>query len=378
MTRRKRSRRPEKPRPDYPLSAHPSGQWCKRIHSKLYYFGPWDDPEGALIEYERRRPLIVGERLDSQGVTVKQLINRMLHTKKLLVEAGELRQRTWDDYRDVGKRLKTHFGASRPIATLSPQDFENLRKSCPASWSATTMNNFIIRTKAFLNYAYEHELVNTPIRTGVAFKRASQKKVRIQRAQRPAKFFDADEIKTLLDNASRHMKAMILCGVNLGYGNADCSRLTKSMISDGWVVEPREKTGVLRMGKLWPETEQAIADVLRYRPAAPSHLEDHVFITRTGNTYWNDGGHDAIATQFYRLTQKCNLRRTGTGFYALRHVTQTIGDQLGDHLAVMVLMGHIDSSISDKYREHFDRHRVEKVCDHIRSWYLEKQKKEKR
>ena len=32
--------RPRKPYPDFPLSWHPSGYWCKRIRGKLHYFGP--------------------------------------------------------------------------------------------------------------------------------------------------------------------------------------------------------------------------------------------------------------------------------------------------------------------------------------------------
>ena len=45
--------KPAKPSPDFPLTPHPAGVWCKKIRGKLYYFGKWDDPEGALIHYKR-------------------------------------------------------------------------------------------------------------------------------------------------------------------------------------------------------------------------------------------------------------------------------------------------------------------------------------
>jgi hypothetical protein len=41
--------KPSKPRPDFPLTAHPAGYWCKKIRGKVHAFGPWDDPDGALV-----------------------------------------------------------------------------------------------------------------------------------------------------------------------------------------------------------------------------------------------------------------------------------------------------------------------------------------
>lgn len=33
--------KPRKPYPEFPLTPHPSGRWCKN------YFGPWADPNRA-------------------------------------------------------------------------------------------------------------------------------------------------------------------------------------------------------------------------------------------------------------------------------------------------------------------------------------------
>jgi hypothetical protein len=43
--------KPAKPYPDFPLTAHPAGYWCKQILGKIHYFGPWDDPDGAFAKY---------------------------------------------------------------------------------------------------------------------------------------------------------------------------------------------------------------------------------------------------------------------------------------------------------------------------------------
>jgi hypothetical protein len=42
-----------KPYPAFPLTRHPSGQFCKKIRGKLFYFGSVADSEAALERYHR-------------------------------------------------------------------------------------------------------------------------------------------------------------------------------------------------------------------------------------------------------------------------------------------------------------------------------------
>ena len=173
--------------------------------------------------------------------------------------------------------------------------------------------------------------------------------------------------------ANPYMEAMILCGINLGFGNTDCSLLEKREIDfkSDWYALRRTKTGVLRMGQLWPETVKALRWVAEHpRSKCTAELRGRMFVTKYGNEYCPDGGTDAIAREFLKLKEACGITRKNAGFYALRHVTQTIGEQSGDPLAVKILMGHVDSSISETYRDHFDPDRVKIVCNCIRDWYL--------
>ena len=48
---RRRRQKPKKPRPDFPLYPHPSGQWACKVGRQTKYFGPWNDPEGAERAY---------------------------------------------------------------------------------------------------------------------------------------------------------------------------------------------------------------------------------------------------------------------------------------------------------------------------------------
>jgi hypothetical protein len=51
--------KPPKPHPDYPLYAHASGKWAKKIRGRVHYFGTRDDPQRALEEYLAVKDVLV-------------------------------------------------------------------------------------------------------------------------------------------------------------------------------------------------------------------------------------------------------------------------------------------------------------------------------
>jgi hypothetical protein len=103
-TRSAKPNKPNKPYPEFPLYAHAAGVWAKKIRGKVHYFGPWNDPDGALKNYlAQKEDLHAGKkpREDTEGLTVKGLANHFLNHKKALLDARELSQRTWDDYKMI-------------------------------------------------------------------------------------------------------------------------------------------------------------------------------------------------------------------------------------------------------------------------------------
>src|SRR5215831_3869110 len=118
--------KPAKPYPDFPLFPHDAGVWAKKIRGKLHYFGPWNDPDGALKKYlEQKDALHAGRkpREAAEGLTVKQLCNQFLNAKQALVDSGELLSRTWTDYKATTNLLVARFGKSRLVEDLGPDDF---------------------------------------------------------------------------------------------------------------------------------------------------------------------------------------------------------------------------------------------------------------
>jgi hypothetical protein len=95
--------KPRKPYPSFPLTAHNNGQWCKKIRSKVHFFGVWADPQAALDNYLRvAADLHAGRKpressLVGPGVTVKDVANHYLAYQARRVEEGEIIPRWLDD-----------------------------------------------------------------------------------------------------------------------------------------------------------------------------------------------------------------------------------------------------------------------------------------
>ena len=120
----KKVSKPDKPQ-DCPLFAHNNGQWCKKVRGRLRYFGPWSDLNAALQEYYRQKPYLEAGRLppppgDDLGPTLKDVANKWLDFQSKRVDAGDLRPRTWTEYKaGAGAAIQT-LGSHMPVETIKP------------------------------------------------------------------------------------------------------------------------------------------------------------------------------------------------------------------------------------------------------------------
>jgi integrase len=365
--------KPAKPYPQFPLTAHPAGYWCKKIRGKLYYFGPWDDPEGALNKYlEQRDDLHAGRkpRENVGALTVKEMANDFLNAKKSLVDVGELSPRTWVEYKAMAGELVSHTGKARLVADLAPDDFAGLRNKLARKWGPHRLRKAVQYIRSMLKHAYDSGLIDRPVRLGPGFKRPTMKTLRLHRAKQGAMLFSAEEIHKLLDAAAPAMRTMILLGVNCGFGNNDCGMLPLSALDldGGWVNFPRPKTGIHRRCPLWPETIAAIRDALAHRPEPknPAHAE-LVFITKYGKPWATDNDPAVITKEMRKLLNAVGINGH-RNFYCLRHTHRTVGDESRDQVACDAIMGHADPSMAAQYRERISDERLKAVTDHIHGW----------
>jgi integrase len=367
--------KPAKPYPDFPLFPHATKRWAKKIRGKLHYFGPWSDPDGALAKYlEQKDALHAGRkpREDSERVTIKELVNQFLNAKAASRDAGELTRRSWQDYKDACDLIVSHFGKGRRVDDVDPQDFAELRKKMATRWGPATLGNVINRMRVAFKFAHDNGLIERPVRYGQNFKRPSRKTLRIDKARKGPKLFTAKEIWCLLDAAGTQLKAMILLGVNCGFGNADCGALPESAVNlETSIIDfPRPKTGVPRRCALWPETVEAIRETLARRPAPKD--EGHaglVFITKYGLPWAKDTTDQTLAKEFGKLLNALHINgRTGLGFHTLRHVFRTVGDEAKDQPACDYIMGHESPHMSSVYRETISDARLKAVADHVHAW----------
>src|SRR5262245_7879779 len=134
--------KPSKPDPEFPLFPHATKRWAKKIRGQMHYFGPWDDPDGALAKYlEQKDALHAGRkpREATGGTTVKEVANHFLNIKQALVDNGELSPRTWADYKEVCDLVVAQLGKSRLVADVGSDDFAPLRTRMAKRWGAHRM-----------------------------------------------------------------------------------------------------------------------------------------------------------------------------------------------------------------------------------------------
>jgi integrase len=378
--------KPAKPYGDFPLFPHATGRWAKKIRGKMHYFGKWEDPDGALQRYldqkddlhAGRTPRATGE----EGFPVRDLCNRFLTSKRHQLDTRELSPRTFADYYQTCEIIVDKFGATRLVTDLRPEDFESLRVGLPSTWGPRRRGKTIQMIRSVFRYAVDEDLIDKVVKFGKQFRPPSKKTIRLHRAKNGKRMFEAAELRKILEAAALQLRAMVLLGVNCGYGNTDVATLPQSALDleAGWVDFPRPKTAIPRRCPVWPETVAALKEAIANRPAPKDAADvELVFTTKYGRAWVKvvqtegpDGKikvtcNDAVSKEMAKLLKKLDINGHRS-FYALRHTLETIGGEAWDQVALNAIMGHADPSVAADYRERISDERLKAVTEHVRQW----------
>jgi integrase len=336
----------------FPLTLHTTGQYCKKIKGKIYYFG--SDKKKALTRYLEEAAYLhlgKGTRPKSAGdsISIKILCNLYLDHQESRISIGEVKHRHVYDQTLILRGFVKFIGPNQLVSAVSTIDLQDYRKKLiKEAKTPNTINNHISTTKALYNWALENEIVDSiPNLKAI-------KKIATDKNDKPT--FTMPQIQELLKSASTQMKAMIWLGLNCGFGCTDCAQLKwKNLdLQNSRVDYPRRKTGIDRNLPLWPETVQALKETPK--------KGELVFYTRKGNPWVrairsvdNNGTEkhvkdDAISKEFSKIIRKAGIpTQKGVGFYTLRRTAATWTAKSGDPFAVQKLLGHADLKMATTY-----------------------------
>jgi integrase len=286
-TPRQAAVKPEKPYPGFPLFPHSNGLWSKKVRGKLHYFGHGaiQTPRFSVGSTSETIswPAASRERKAIPRVTLADLINRYLTAKRDAVTTGEIVPTTFANIHGSMAAMIEHFGRDRVVSDLHPEDFAEYRAKLAAGYAPSTLGVEIGRVRALLNWGFASRVLEKPILTGPDFKALPEKAVRRLKATNGgngSKMFEREEVLRLIDQTKVPLKAMVLLGINCGFGNNDCATLTQSAVDldGGWINHPRPKTGAERRCPLWPETLQSLREAIAARPEPqdPRHAESRL------------------------------------------------------------------------------------------------------
>ena len=379
-TRNLKRVKPDKPRPDWPLTPSPNGHWVKKIRGKVYNFGRWENADEALKRYLEEKDFIYAygcRPVDDGGIRLDQAVKLFLDRQKLRRD-GELGKplsiRHFEDQKQTCLSILKTFSKSRSVTTLRPKDFEKLylvisKTKAGTKAAPSSIKRSIANVKTLFNWLAKENHIPHRLNFGADFVPPISQTAQDE-LEGTGETFEPSEVWQLIDAAPTNAKAMIWLALNAGCNNADCANLTikaidlkaKTLTWKRWKVRNKQSAKV-RVLPLWPETVKALRTALRERtePKSDSH-KDLFFVTNRGQQW----GQWALTQEISKLKTKLKIDRPGVGFNSFRKVIETFGGT--DQAAIDWIMGHIDATIAKHYRTGIPEDRIEAVLNNVWSW----------
>ncbi|KPJ69677.1 hypothetical protein AMJ44_02935 [candidate division WOR-1 bacterium DG_54_3] len=149
----------------FPLTFHPTGQYCKKIKGKIYYFG--SNKKEALQRYLDQATYLHGcqnnlrQKPKGNNMTLKQVCDIYLKYQYSKLQANDLTARHHNDQIDSLNKLMAFIGQNRRIKSISTLDLQNYKRKLQKSYgSVYRMNLHISIMKTMFHWARKNEILN--------------------------------------------------------------------------------------------------------------------------------------------------------------------------------------------------------------------------
>jgi len=358
----------------FPLTLHPTGQYCKKIKGKIRYFGT--NKKQALERYLAQATYLHGcqnsiQKASNGKMTLKELCDLYLRYQHSKVLANALTAKHHNDQISSLSKLMSFLGQSRKIESISTLDLQNYKRRLQRSYSSAHRSNLHISImKAMFHWARRNDILESIPNIDAI--------TRGKIVHKEKYTFNPEQINKLLSAADVKMKAMIWLGLNCGFGCTDCGQLKwKDLDFENSRVQlARNKTGVRRNLPLWPETIQALKQVPRSGQLVFYTSQGHPWV-RTLIKTKGDGERkytsvNRVTPRFSELLKKAEIHvPKGTGFYALRRTAATMAARSGDPFAVQRLLGHVDLTMATRYVQDVSE-QTDRVIENSRKYVIQR------
>jgi integrase len=367
--------KPSKPRKDFPLYAHSSGQWAKKINQRVYYFGPWANPQAALDKYLDEKDNILAGRPRAgkptpTTTTVSDVLEAFYEDKEGAYETGDINERTLGEYKGICRIIGDTLGDDTPIDSVSFNDLSRLRRKLGRGKSGKAVSPVThkrLLTFARMIFSFANDEQGANVRYKKALKTPAARIIRKARNEVGERLFTADQVRQLITATDPELQAMVLLGINAGFGPKDCYTLPIKAVDldGGWISYERPKTGAPRRCPLWAESVKALKAVIGDRKTGL------VFSKYDNRQVWN---RHIVGRAFKTLVEGFGFYQDKiTTFYSLRRSFETVASA-GDvsQPVIDLIMGHPPRTgdMAAVYRQKVYDEQLRKCVEHIRGWVL--------
>ena len=131
----------------FPLTLHPTGQYCKKINGKIHYFGT--NKKQALERYLEQATYLHGghnlaQKVSDGSMTLKDLRDLYLEYQHSKVLSGNLSARHHNDQIRSLNKLMSFLGKGRTVKSTSTMDLQNYKRKLQGAYGSAHRLNLHI------------------------------------------------------------------------------------------------------------------------------------------------------------------------------------------------------------------------------------------